>query len=61
MEATPLTALDLPLKVVIWADGEQTRISYYAPEAIAARHGLDADAIAPLLGIHALTDALTSA
>lgn len=60
MEASPLVALDLPLKVVVWADGDETRISYYSPEAIAKRHGLSVDAVAPLAGIDALTDAIVS-
>ena len=30
MAASPLAALDLPLKVLIWADGDQTKVSYYA-------------------------------
>lgn len=31
MIASPLAALDLPLKIVVWADNEQTSVSYYAP------------------------------
>ncbi|MGH3280149.1 MAG: DUF302 domain-containing protein [Trebonia sp.] len=38
MAAAPLSALDLPLKVLIWADGEQAKVSYYAPAALAASH-----------------------
>ena len=34
MAALPLTALDLPLKIVVWADDGQTKVSYYAPAAI---------------------------
>ena len=60
MEASPLVALDLPLKVVVWADGDVTRISYYSPEAIAKRHGLGLGAVTPLAGIDALTDAIVS-
>jgi uncharacterized protein (DUF302 family) len=60
MEASPLVALDLPLKVVIWADGDLTRVSYYSPAAIAERHGLSADVVVPLSGIDALTDAIAS-
>ncbi|MGB9112159.1 MAG: DUF302 domain-containing protein [Acidimicrobiales bacterium] len=60
MEASPLVALDLPLKIVVWADGDETRISYYSPEAIAKRHGLSVEAVAPLAGIDALTDAIVS-
>lgn len=58
MEAAPLAALDLPLRVLVWADEEKTRVSYYDPEALAARHNLSADLAANLAGIHALTDAL---
>ena len=28
MVAAPLAALDLPLKVLVWADGYQTKVSY---------------------------------
>ena len=60
MAASPLAALDLPLKVLIWADGAQTKVSYYAPAALAARHHLPADLAAGLAGIDALTDALVA-
>jgi uncharacterized protein (DUF302 family) len=58
MAAAPLAALDLPLKVLVWADGEQTKISYTAPAALAARYGLSDELAAPLAGIDALTDAV---
>jgi uncharacterized protein (DUF302 family) len=61
MAASPLAALDLPLKVLIWADGDQTEVSYYAPAALAASHHLTADLAANLAGIDALTDALVAA
>jgi uncharacterized protein (DUF302 family) len=60
MAASPLSALDLPLKVLIWADGAQTKVSYYAPAALAASHHLTADLAANLSGIDALTDALVA-
>jgi uncharacterized protein (DUF302 family) len=40
MAASPLAALDLPLKVLIWDDEGQTKVSYYAPAALAASHPL---------------------
>ena len=40
MAAAPLAALDLPLKVLVWDDEGQTKVSYYAPAALAARHHL---------------------
>jgi uncharacterized protein (DUF302 family) len=58
MAAAPLAALDLPLKVLVWADEGQTKVSYYAPASLAARHHLDADLAGNLAGINALTDAL---
>jgi uncharacterized protein (DUF302 family) len=60
MVAAPLAALDLPLKVLIWADGEQTKVSYYAPAALAARHHLSDDLAGNLAAINALTDALVA-
>src|ERR1035438_7896470 len=43
MQASPLSALDLPLKVLVWDDGGQTKVSYDAPAALAARHHLSAE------------------
>jgi uncharacterized protein (DUF302 family) len=60
MAAAPLAALDLPLKVLVWDDGGQTKISYYSPAALAARHHLNAELAANLAGINALTDALVA-
>jgi uncharacterized protein (DUF302 family) len=60
MAAAPLAALDLPLKVLVWADGGQTKVSYLAPAALAARHQLSAELAARLAGIDPLTDALVA-
>ncbi len=60
MDAAPLSALDLPLKVLIWADGSQTNVTYYSPAAIAARYGLSDELAAKLAGIDPLTDALVA-
>ncbi|HTX44861.1 MAG TPA: DUF302 domain-containing protein [Solirubrobacteraceae bacterium] len=57
MDAVPLAALDLPLKVLVWDDGGQTRLSYLAPRALAARYAIPADLAAPLAAIDKLTDA----
>jgi len=57
MEASPLAALDLPLKVLVWADDEGTVwMSYLAAEWLAGRHGIAAELTKPL----AAPDALTS-
>ena len=58
MMAAPLSALDLPLKVLIWDDEGQTKVTYYAPAALAARHHLSADLAAKLSVVDPLTDAL---
>ena len=44
------------MQVLIWADGGQTKVSYYAPAALAARHRMPGG----LAGISALTDALVA-
>ncbi len=58
MEAEPLAALDLPLKVLVWADGDRTTMSYAGPDELAARYGLSAELAARLSGIDAVTDAV---
>ena len=60
MAAAPLAALDLPLKVLIWDDEGQAKVTYYAPAALAARHHLDADLAANLAVVDPLTDALVA-
>ena len=60
MMAAPLSALDLPLKVLIWDDEGQTKVTYYAPAALAARHHLDADLATRLAAVDPLTDALVA-
>jgi uncharacterized protein (DUF302 family) len=60
MAAAPLAALDLPLKVLVWDDGGQTKVSYYGPGALAERYGLGPDLAARLAGVDPLTDALTT-
>jgi uncharacterized protein (DUF302 family) len=60
MAAAPLAALDLPLKVLVWDDEGQTKVSYYAPAALGARHHISPDLAANLVGINALTDALVA-
>jgi uncharacterized protein (DUF302 family) len=61
MQAAPLAALDLPLKVLVWADGQVTKLSYTSPAALAARHGLTEELAARLAGIDAITDAVIAA
>jgi uncharacterized protein (DUF302 family) len=59
MAASPLAALDLPLRVLAWADAGQAKVSYLAPAALAAaRHQLGPGLAGNLAGIDPLTDAL---
>jgi uncharacterized protein (DUF302 family) len=60
MDASPLSALDLPLKVLIWDDAGQTKVSYYAPGTLAARHHLTAELTARLGAVDPITDALVA-
>jgi uncharacterized protein (DUF302 family) len=60
MAASPLSALDLPLKVLVWSDDGQTKVSYYAPAALAARHHLGPELVGNLAGINGLTDSLVA-
>jgi uncharacterized protein (DUF302 family) len=57
MDAAPLSALDLPLKLVVWDEEGTTRVSYLSPAALAERYGLSESLAAPLAGIDPLTDA----
>jgi uncharacterized protein (DUF302 family) len=60
MVASPLSALDLPLKALVWDDDGQTKVSYYSPAAIAARHQIPASLAGNLAGINGLTDAVVA-
>lgn len=60
MAAVPLVALDLPLKVLVWQDGDQVQVSYVAPAALAARRGLPAELAQNLAGIDGLTDVVVA-
>jgi ribose 5-phosphate isomerase A len=61
MQAVPEAALDLPLKVLIWRDGDQTKLTYAPPGELAARYGLSEELAGRLAAIEALTDALAAA
>jgi uncharacterized protein (DUF302 family) len=58
MDAEPLVALDLPLKILVWSDNRQTKVSYESPESLAARHRLSGGLASKLKAINALTDDL---
>ena len=52
----PLAALDLPLKVAVWVDGHQTKISYVTPAVLTARHYLSRELAEAVASIGPLTD-----
>jgi uncharacterized protein (DUF302 family) len=56
MQAVPVVALELPLKVLVWADGDQTKLTYTTPSALAARYGVPEELAARLAGIDVVTD-----
>lgn len=58
MQAAPLAALDLPLKVLVWDDGGQTKLTYTAPATLAARYEIPSELTAALAAVDALTDAV---
>jgi uncharacterized protein (DUF302 family) len=60
MVAAPMSAIDLPLKVLIWDDDGHTKVSYYDPAAIVAERHVPAELAGNLAGINALTDALVA-
>jgi uncharacterized protein (DUF302 family) len=59
MAASPLAALDLPLKVLVWDDDGHTKVSYTDPAVLATRYDLGPELAGRLAGINAITDALT--
>jgi len=61
MATAPLAALDLPLKVLVWADGDQTKVSYLEPIELAARYGLTHELAGRLAAIDVVTDAAIEA
>lgn len=56
MAAAPLAALDLPLKVLVWDDGGQTKLAYTAPAELAERYGLSNELAGRLAAIDAITE-----
>jgi uncharacterized protein (DUF302 family) len=61
MAAAPLSALDLPLKLLVWDDDEHdTQVSYTDPAVLAQRYGLSPELAGAFEGIHALSDALVA-
>jgi uncharacterized protein (DUF302 family) len=56
MVASPLVALDLPLKVLVWMDDDgAVWMSYLDAAWLAARHSLATELAAPLSAVDSLT------
>jgi uncharacterized protein (DUF302 family) len=57
MVAAPSTALDLPLKILVWQDAEgQVWISYNSPQYLKERHGLPPELVANIAVVEALAE-----
>jgi uncharacterized protein (DUF302 family) len=58
MVASPLLALDLPLKVLIWEDADKkVWVSYNTTEFLAQRHAIPADLVKNIAGVEPLVKA----
>jgi uncharacterized protein (DUF302 family) len=61
MIASPLSALDLPLKILVWEDDcGATFLSYNSPAYLASRHRLSEELTARIAGIEAIVEALAT-
>ena len=59
MLAAPLAALDLPLKVLVWEDGNGVvSVSYNSPGFMAERYRLDGELRAPFDAIESIVEAV---
>ena len=59
MDAAPLSALDLPLKVLVWEDGKGVvSVSYNSPESMTEKYGLDGSLRAPFDAIESIVEAM---
>jgi uncharacterized protein (DUF302 family) len=57
MVASPLLALDLPLKVLVWRDDDgRILVSYNATSYLARRHDIPQDLVGNIAGIDALVE-----
>jgi len=62
MVASPLLALDLPLRALVWEDaGHKVWVSYNTPEYLAQRHAIPPDLLKNISGVEPLIRAALSA
>jgi uncharacterized protein (DUF302 family) len=59
MLAAPLAALDIPLKVLVWEDGNgAVSVSYNSPEFLAERHHVEGGLRAPFDAVESIVEAV---
>jgi uncharacterized protein (DUF302 family) len=57
MQAAPSTAIDLPLKALIWQDAEgKVWLTYNDPAYLQQRHGFPAELVANIAGVSGLLE-----
>src|SRR5690242_9418853 len=57
MNAAPTSAIDLPLKALVWEDPDaKVWISYNNPDYLKQRHGIPADLLKNIAGVGALVE-----
>jgi uncharacterized protein (DUF302 family) len=61
MVASPLLALDLPLKALVWEEGGRVLVSYNATSYLAQRYNLPSELAENIAGIDALVDGVLGA
>ena len=58
MQAAPRTAIDLPLKILVWEDGEgKVWVSYNTPAYLQERHGLPRELMQNIAAVENLASA----
>jgi uncharacterized protein (DUF302 family) len=61
MIASPLIALDLPLKILVWRDNRgQVWVSYYQPAFLAERYNIPADLVGAIAAVQGIVEAALS-
>ena len=58
ISAAPLSAFDLPPRVLVWADALETKVAYLRPETLVARYGIAVEVAASFSCISDIVDAV---
>jgi uncharacterized protein (DUF302 family) len=57
MVAAPISAIDLPLKVLVWgSDDGAVHVTYNNPEYLGRRHGIPSNLLTNIMGVSALVE-----